>query len=260
MKQYTFAPIRAILIAAFLAILIFEPINSYAGPSDGIVTMSYNMDGYPPFFIEKDGKFSGITVEILREAFERLNFKLAITLHPEKRGQDLLFRGQVDARGKAKEWVDHPEFYDWSVPFLEPHSVIVSPADAPIMNPTIDQMQGLTLATIHGFSYPYLDKAFKSELIHRVNVSSPKKLLLLTHKKRADGAIIDRYTALWFMKKFPDFDRNDFYISPQPQGKLDYRLMFTKKQDWKPFIKKFNTVIKQMKADGTIQNILNNYR
>ncbi|BBD07782.1 substrate-binding periplasmic protein [Desulfovibrio ferrophilus] len=260
MKQYPLAPLRAILTAALVVTLLLVPCNSLAGPDDGLLTLSYNEDGYPPFLIEQEGKISGITVDILTRALQRLDYKLAITLHPEKRGQELLLRGEVNARGKAKEWVLHPEFYDWSEPFLEPHSVIISPADKPILTPTIANMQGLSIAAIHGFSYPYLDEAFTQNSLHRVNVRNAQKLLVLTHKKRVDGAVIDRFTALWLIKNSDEYSLEDFHIAAHPLSTLGYRLMFNKKQNWKPFIKRFNSEIKHMKADGTIQSILDNYR
>ncbi|MBU1001354.1 MAG: transporter substrate-binding domain-containing protein [Proteobacteria bacterium] len=230
-----------------------------AGPADGRLVLSYNEDGYPPYLIEEDDRITGITVEILQQALKRIDFELTITLHPEKRGQELLERGEVDARGKAREWVQHPEQYDWTEPFLEPSTIIVSSTRTPIRTPSIQAMQDMSIAAILGFSYPPLEQAFLQGLIQRVDVHNAQKQLFLTHMGRVDGAVIDDFTAQWLMAHSKEYTAKDFYIASPAVETVGYRLMFTRQQDWKPFIKLFDAEIKRMQQDGSIQMILDKY-
>lgn len=152
MNHYPLAPLRAILAAFSVAVLLLVSYGAaLASPTHKLLILSYNENGFPPYLIQENGQFSGITVDILKQALKNLDFELVITLHPEKRGQELLERGGVDARGKAREWVPDPERYDWSEPFLEPTSVIVSKAATPISTPTIQAMRGMSIARPENF-------------------------------------------------------------------------------------------------------------
>jgi len=261
MKQIVFRPTGAPK-AAFLTalILLCGVLQAFATQADSQLIFSYNQEGYPPYLIYDEGHIGGITVEILREAVSGLGFELAVTLQPEKRGHELLVRGQVDTRGKAKEWVDYPDQFDWSAPFLEPSSVIVSRADAPITTADVNSGREMTIAAILGFHYPELKAGINQGNITRVDMRTPEKLLQLVHMGRVDGAIMDLFTARWLIRQSPDYGPKDFFMDETPLSTVGYRLMFNKNADWRGFIKRFDAKIETMKTEGRIQAIIDGYR
>lgn len=259
--KHTLRCIGRILQVAVLTAAVFlcaQPAT--AGPDNGLLVFSYNEEGFPPYLYREGNRITGITVEILREALKGIGFDLLITLEPEKRGHQQLVRGQVDARGKALEWVDNPGEFKWSQPFLEPSTVVISNADNPVTHDSLLNGHGLTIAAISGFCYPDLDRFQRLGRISRVNVHDVEKLLLLVHMKRVDGAIIDLFTARWLIQQNPDYSPEDFHITTPALSTVGYRLMFNRNMDWDPFIERFDAQIARMLAAGRIDAIIDNYR
>lgn len=251
---------RTLLAAALAAAVFFCALPATAGPDNGLLVFSYNEEGYPPYLIREKNRITGITIDILRDALNELGVKLLITLQPEKRGHQLLTRGQVDARGKALEWVDKPGEFKWSAPFLESSSVIISNAKAPITYDALLTGRGLTIAAILGFHYPELDEHQHLGRVTRVDVRDAEKLLLLVHKGRVDGAVIDLFTARWLIRQNPEYSPDDFHITTPTLSTVGYRLMFNGNLNWEPFIKRFDAEVARMRDNGRIKAIINRYR
>lgn len=234
-----------------------------AGPSeaaDGVLVFDYIKGGVPPFVMDAPEGATGITFDILTHALRHMGWKLRVVFHPEMRGKTLLDRGEVDARGKAREWVANPEDYYWSEPFLTPCDVLVSSADAPVAATRSGDLQGRTIVCIHGYFYPALDEAFRRGAVNRMDVDSGIKQMHLVDKGRADAAIMDEDQVRWLLRTDPHFKTERFVVSHIEGSEADYRLMFSKSRDWRPFIRRFNEEIRRMRADGTIEAICAKYR
>lgn len=247
-------------LAAALLFLVPTAAICETPVSKRTILFDYTEGGFPPYYIVDDGKLSGITHDILMQAFSSMGWTMRTTFHPELRGMDLLDRDEVDCRGKAREWMPCPEKYDWSEPFLFPCEVLVSLARSPVDATGLDGKKSLHIVGIHGFSYPSLDKAITRGIVHRQDVETPQHQLLLLNKNRTDAAVMDEFAARWIIKTTPGLQAEDFHISKLPGATFGYRLMFNTKRNWKPFIMQFNDRVKAMLQDGSIDRIIANYR
>lgn len=243
-----------------LLVLFCSSVSSARADAARHLVFDYNETGVPPYVIRGPEGVSGITYDILSEALRGMGWKLRMTFHPELRGQKFLDEDRVDCRGKAQEWVKNADRYYWTEPFLSPSNSLVTRSDSPPLDPSPESLRGRSIAGILGFNYPGLAEAFGKGEIRRVDKKTLHECLLLVLKKRADGALVDYSTALWLFSEASEYGPEDFNIARIPGESFDYRLMFNKNRDWRPFIKLFNERIRVMREDGTIDRIMAKYQ
>ena len=75
---------------------------------------------------------------------------------------------------------------------------------------------------------------------------------------RTDAAIMDKPVALWLIKQNPEFQGRLKFSKPFQE--VGYRLMFTKKYNWKPFAELFNQELEKMRGDGRLEKIMKKYQ
>jgi len=93
-----------------------EPVNS----------LRLYTEEYPPFSYQTDDRPSGINVELLREALERLEIEAEISIVPWGRAQ-LFTREQDDSCFfSAARTSDRELIYQWVGPLIEEHIVLYS--------------------------------------------------------------------------------------------------------------------------------------
>ena len=225
-----------------------------------VLTLSYTEGGYPPYYIVGEDADSGITHDILVHALGDMGWSLRTVFHSEPRGLAQLDRNMVDCRGKAKEWINNPDAYLWTEPFLSPQEVLVSRAESPVEYKDALKGRDLIIVGIFGFSYPLLKPCCNGGSTRRIDVASPDHQLFLVKLGRADAAVMDEFTARWLIKTSEQYDASKFHISTIEGAQVGYRLMFNKIRDWGPFIHSFDERIAEMRKNGDIDRILDNYR
>ncbi|WP_461209391.1 substrate-binding periplasmic protein [Desulfocurvus sp. DL9XJH121] len=257
----THIPDSAARLGAVILVLTLALVPAHSAlAAEPTLVFGCNNGGYPPYLMKTETGFTGITYDILTRALAGMGWKLRVALHPEIRGQALLDMDQLDARGKAKEWVHNPDDYWWSAPFLTTREMLVSRTEDALAGVSLDDLGGRSLALVHGFHYPAIHDLEVSGAVRRVNVDSVQKGLFLVYMGRADGALMDHLTLDWMVRDDPKYRRHMFFARPTPGGEVHYRLMFSKHRDWRPFIRQFDQRIEQMREDGTIGRILAAYR
>jgi len=225
-----------------------------------VLTLSYTEGGYPPYYIVDGDVHTGITHDILVSALTDMGWSLRTVFHSEPRGLIQLDRNMVDCRGKAKEWIDNPDDYLWTEPFLFPQEVLVSRAEAPVDFEDTLSGKDLVIVGIFGFAYPRLKPCCDGGSTRRIDVASPDHQLFLLKLGRADAAIMDEFTARWLIKTSGQYKVDEFHIPPIDGTRVGYRLMFSKLRDWGPFIHSFDKRIAEMRKRGDIDRILRSYR
>lgn len=250
-------PIPSLLLAAACALLM----GAQACAQDSVLHFGYASGGYPPYlFPVGDGQNTGIIYDVLSRALDGMGWTLAVEYSPELRGQMQLDAGLVDCRGKALEWVDDPGRYQWSDPLIQTTNVLITRADRPPRPATPQGLDGCSVATLRGYSYPVFEKAFRQGAINRVDKATPEEALMLVSRGRVEGAFLDEATAAYLLRICPEYDACDFRVARLPFQHSDYRLMFSPKRDWKPFIREFNARLAALRAEGAIERIFRAYR
>lgn len=102
-------------------------------PAEALPRIVVGSDDYAPYhYIDEDGNFSGIDVELAREAFRRMGYE------PEFRqivweDKDLLLEGgQIDCLWGCFTMTGRETLYDWAGPYLNSRQVVCVREDSDI--------------------------------------------------------------------------------------------------------------------------------
>lgn len=257
-KQFVFIFILSLLCstspAAFAAKAACESIPD-------TITVGSPREGWPPFLIVKErGEHEGIMFDVIREITGRLNYKVDFVFFPEMRSRMLLDEGSIHAYPKAKEWVDDPSVYLWSDPIVISEDILVTRANHKIHFKVVHDLVRTKIGTVYGFTYPSLEEAFASDLIHHHTAKDTESTLRMVQRAHLDGAVTNRHVAEWIVRNQPDMEPGEFAYSKTIIGSAPYRFAFNNDPKWEEFVKCFNRELAAMKSDGRLQAIFDKYK
>ena len=248
--------------AMAIAGLLLGSCNStaVAEPAAKKIRIGIPSNGWPPYIIVQQDRTTGIAIDVLKSIGAKKGYDLQTRFCPEKRGHLMVAQGKVDAWFDAKQWTRNPDRYFWTEPMVESQDLIISCRDKPVIFFQIDDLFGKTIGTQLGFVYPLLDRYFDSGNMVRSDTCSQAAMLKMLHMGRSDAAVANKLVALWIIKQDPEMDRRNFTFSDRIVGQASYRIMFTRRYDWAPFIAHFNAELNSMQQDGRLANLISEYR
>lgn len=259
--KYKFVFSIPLCVLALLVCIAGGALDARAADATKTITMFVPDLDWPPYLItDPEYQDEGALVEIFKAVVKPMGYRVLAKQLPDKRGWELLRSGQIDVHMKAKEWVENPDDYLWSEPFLLSEDVLVFPASSSASFATEVSLYGKTVVAIEGFIYPGMEPLFDDGKVLRVDSTSPYTMLELLARGRVDAALLNRAETQWLFRTRPDLRPKRFRIDEVPCASACYRYVFTKDDKWLPFIKEFNIRLETMKKNGTIKAILDQYR
>jgi polar amino acid transport system substrate-binding protein len=215
----------------------------------------------PPYYI-RDPKSvnNGILMDVLRAVTEPLGYAVTAWRLPDKRGWDMLEHGGVDVYASAREWVENPDRFLWTDPFMANEDVLLCLAGKPLAYAGPESLHGMTVACIKGFVYPTLEDHFGPGGIIRMDAPSPEAMLELLVRGRADAVLVNRTEIEWILRMRRDLEPHRFRLGEPPVGTAPFRFVFPKNRGWEPLVAQFNRRLAAMRRDGSLKAILDRYR
>lgn len=248
-----------------LVLVVFFTTISFVGFSQTKVTVIGDSN-YFPYSYKEGGEMKGIYTEIMKTAFSRMSgYNISVDGMPWKRGLAKTKKGEIFAiyppylRPKARPFIN-----PYSESILGENVILLCHKD--IFNKSRskwpEDFYGLNIGQNNGFDF--IDdahrNAVKSGKIKASYAKSATANIRKLDKKKIDCYINDRFVVLQEAKKQgkmssfkegPTLKTEQGYLGFAKNGKFPFK---------NDFIAKFNTVIKQMKASGEIQKILDKYK
>ena len=231
----------------------------------------YCDDNYSPYSYVKDGQPAGIYTEIFKKVFSRMNgYEVVIKPVPWKRGVNLMEKGKGFAlyppyyRPKVRPFMDYP------IPVLdEGYSILTRKEDAGDgTKKWPEDFTGKKMGANAGFSVPDLEKA-KSLGVKLEEAKNNRSNLLKLISGRIDGFISDKNAIFWELKQLKANGEYDDTKGPalaiaSDIGSEQGYMGFTNKDEGafafkSDFVTQFVAIVKEMKASGEIQSILDGY-
>ncbi|MDD3313588.1 transporter substrate-binding domain-containing protein, partial [Pseudodesulfovibrio sp.] len=192
---------------------------------------------WPPYVPKgAEGAEGGVFGELLRAIVEPLGYTVKVRFLPERRGWEMLDSGLVDVHVKAREWVEDPDKYLWSEPFLLNKDVLLYSAARPLEYTSPEALYGLSVAAIRGFLYPVFEPHFGPGRITRVDVATPYAMLGLLERNRVAAALVNRSETEWMLRHTPSIDPSRFRLDRHDFDRAQYRFLFSPRSDWRPLI------------------------
>ncbi len=222
------------------------------------IVFNLSPSGYPPYMFQRDnGPAQGIIFDVLKVVADKYNYEIILVRLPKNREVLYLKSGDLDANALAKEWVKHPEDFEFTDVIVKARDVLLSLKRSPIkFNAAVD-LHGKTIGVHLGYSYPLLADGFKQGQIIKSNTNSETAMLGKVLVERTDAAVVNEWVGRWLIKENPHW-HGKFVVSKKEVGGFDYRIQFSRK--WKGFVVKFNQELTRMKGDGRLKKIKARYK
>lgn len=234
----------------------------------------YGDDGYPPYSYLENGELKGIYTTIIRLALKKMpEYQVELQPVPWKRGLVRLETGENFAlyppylRPAERPWMDYSD------PILAEQLVVYCnsavTAQRPLKNWPADYT-GLRIGLNAGFlsGGKLFDQAVRDGRLRAVPARSNRHNLLKLLKGRIDCYMNDRLSIVWELgklrhEKLVEADALEVAETAAISAEHGYLGVtnrdggrFPYKQD---FIHKFNAVLREMKQDGEIRSVLDQF-
>ncbi|OZG71891.1 amino acid ABC transporter substrate-binding protein [Hahella sp. CCB-MM4] len=216
---------------------------------------------YPPYQYQEEDQVKGMVVDIVNEAFKRLNMDTQIRLNAWPRSLSMVKEGQADAIFTAYKNPEREQFLDYSKTVLMPQEVVlfVSKDSTISFNGDLTSLADYRIGIVRDISYgSAFDEARKNGTFKKLSeATNLEQSVRKFQSGRIDILISNRYTALAMFKQlglsgqFKSLDR-------EVQSVPSY-IAFSKANNLSGLRDKFDNVLQEMMSDGTYNNIVKAY-
>lgn len=222
----------------------------------------------PPLAYEKDGEVTGTAVEVVREGLRRMGLLATIEIMPWKRAVFMTRFGEADAlfyavRTEEREkWFHYP---DESL-VIEATVAIKRRGGNVSLHPDKTENRNIRLGVGRGYYYgPKLEAFLKNS--HFMKVEEATTIESNFHKLlegRIDVFLSDLALARHFIKKRASRDVieivSDADGHPVTLDSVESYLVFSRETVDADVARRFGEVLREMKADGTYEQIEKTFR
>lgn len=225
------------------------------------LVVAYGSHNAPPIAIvnESSGEIaSGVIYDMGLELAARVGATPAFKLIPRKRLPFSLINGDVHVYCEWNPaWTAQADKLFWSEPMYTSSDHFMVRVDSPISLTHRDNLKGLVIGAIRGFKYsPALMAAVSQGHVVRVDVNSNQQNIDMLALKRVDAIIIEKFISGYLLKGRED--SGAFRIEPLVDDVKDRYCSFSPKTPVS--IPNLQKAAAAMRADGTIEKILQRYR
>ena len=210
----------------------------------------------PMIHIEHDQATGGVLYDLQQRLAEKVGRRAEMLVRPRLRIQQMLERGEIGVRCYVNPaWLSESHHqYIWSVPFMVQRDLLVGRSQQQVQV-QVSQMQGETIGTVLGFTYPGLDPLFASGQLQRDDARTQELALAKLQARRYDYAISNELTLQWFNRQQPAGDK----LQPLQEVAADLVACIVRDEPDVPTMALLRALV-QMKQAGEFEQILARYR
>lgn len=219
-------------------------------------TVVIGSDIYSPFFyLDDDGKFAGIDVEIATEACRRLGLTPKFRQIPWQSKDEYLGDGRTDCLWGSFSMNGREGDYAWAGPYMYSRQVVVVNATSDIR--TLKDLNGRYIAVQNG-TKP--DELFSGDGIPGVSVrkvygfDKVPTVFAALKKGYVDACAGHEPACLDYMRKIS----GEYRVLDESLLISDIGVAFDRGRG-RLYAERFSAVLSEMKADGTVRRILEKY-
>lgn len=224
-------------------------------------TLTVGISDWPPWQMsDSEQGYTGIMTDIFQEATNRAGIELKLIHMPNIRRNELCWGKSVDVEmGVSPRWRQkYADVSVYTVPVFETVNVVVAKKSRFSKTDSLSTFHGSTIGTNLGYFYADgFTAAFDKGLIRREDTSKEGPLIMYKLiNERVDAIILDKYEALHWFKKL-ELEKENFEFVYEFKTITDLRIRLHKNKSH--LLQKLNQKLIEMKNDGTIQKVLDNY-
>lgn len=244
--------IKPVLLSSLVFIFILSSLASHAVDSIKINTYT----DYPPYLHVEKGQQTGLYMRIIDLTFKAIKQPYTIQIVPFKRG---LYRteegdGIMIAVLKTQQRM---QTLDFSEPYYqEKISFYFNKQQSPLVK-TIDELAGLNIGTLLGWSYGEKFDQAKAENQLFTHDSKLETNFNLLAKGRLDAVVHTELSAVYVLNKLALKDKVFLASEPLALGNIH---MAVKKGSHKELLHKFNQKLREPTHKKTINRLIKSYQ
>ncbi len=218
---------------------------------------------YPPYSVRSAQGVTGLAAETVRAAFARLGHQVTLEILPWDQALAKARSGETDGLFTIFRTPEREEFLDFSKEVLaEQVMVLLARQDSGLTATDLTALAALserTFGVVPGVSYgPVFDRAMKEGHLPRVQVfASGEENIRALLDRRVDLAVSNRYGAMDILTRLGRSDEVT-ELSP-PLETVPSHLAFSRKRNLGALREAFDATLADMRRDGTIQRILEDW-
>ena len=214
-------------------------------------------EDYPPFTdLDNNGDPTGLDMDILREAFDRIGYDIRFVEINWEDKDKFLETGEVDCVSGGFTVESREDDYLWVGPYLSSNQVVVVNTTSGIHS--LQDLEGKTLAV-------QAASIAEDILIEHSNPDLPENIQVLSYEDNSlpfaalgcnyvDALVADKPAVIQYMKDY----NTEFTILDEPLMYANIGTAFAKNGNAE-LCTKLNATIDQMREDGTLEEIINRY-
>lgn len=213
-------------------------------------------DNYAPFsYINADGEFTGIDVELATEAFDRLGYKAEFTIINWEDKKLLLHSGVIDCIWSSFTMDGREDEYRWAGPYMKSEQVIAVNENSDIY--TMSDLEGKLIA-VQSSTKP-------EDIIREHGEGIPDFRKVISVKKRdliftmlGKGYVDAASAHITAVEQFMRDSGMKFRVLDEPLLTVGLGAAFDNDDD-RGIDTELSEVMKQMNSDGTTARIIGKY-
>ena len=252
------ARLLVLLCAAAALFMIFPGCGSSAASNPAKVErlpeIIVGSDNYPPFnYEDADGKPTGIDVDLATEAFRRIGYRAVFVTIAWEEKKNLVESGEIDCIWGSFSIDGRENQYQWTEPYMYSRQVVAVRNDSDIYS--LSDLAGKRVA-VQSTTKP--EEIFLSGSDPRIPevFSLPNRELIYPYlsKGYADAIAAHETSILQCMS---DYDLK-YRILDEPLLAVGLGVAFSRFDD-RDLAAKLSSVFDEMRADGTLEQIIGKY-
>jgi len=215
---------------------------------------------YPPFSYEEGGVQKGIAIDLVKEAFARMQQEVRIQLVPFPRAVAMIKNGEADGIFPFAMSEDRKEFASYPAErlFADPGTLFVRADSTITFNGDFSKLKNFTIGMQRGTNHgPVFMQALKTYEIKTDEANDQEQNMLKLTAGRFDIAVGPKLVVMSAAKRVERFSAIKVLYTGISEG--DAYVGFTKQRNMDQVIARFEQVIKKMRQDGSYEKIMRSH-
>lgn len=213
---------------------------------------------YPPYIFEENNEVKGLSVDIVKKVFQKMNQEVEIHIQPWVRSQQDIKDGNADVIFTVFKNSERELFMDFNqIPIVNQNISFYSLKGTSIkFAGDFKNISPFKVGIVRGVSYGALFKQAVDDKILNTEESYDYEKCVLKLKEGRTKIIIGNEAVVNYIINKIKLKHNEFIkISPRVESLPSY-IAFSKKADYSQIKKKFDETFKKMKKDGEYNKII----
>ena len=220
----------------------------------GKPTVIIGIDDFEPYsYINSKGEFAGLDVELAKECFKRLGYNVEFKVIKWANKDEYLSDGTIDCIWSCYSMNGREDLYDWAGPYLYSRQVVLVANDSDIktLEDLSDKRIGVK-ATTKGENVFLHNEDFNIPSVKQIDSYSSTEDMFSAIRKAYVDAICGHEALLSNL-----LSENYRLLNESPSlSKLGVAF---KKDSKNNLVSKLNDTLKEIRDDGTLQEIVTSY-